>query len=108
MSTKMHVKTGDKVVVLSGKDKGKEGKVLSVNPEKRTVIVEGVSVATKHKKPRRQGETGGIIQQEAALNMSNVMHVCKKCGKPTRIGYTVLKDGSKVRVCKKCNENFDD
>ena len=65
-------------------------------------------MATIHKKPRRQGDTGGIIHQEAALNMSNVMHICKKCGKPTRIGYTVLKDGSKVRVCKKCNENFDD
>ena len=108
MNTKMHVKKGDTVVVLSGKDKGKQGKVLSVNPEKRMVIVEGVSMATKHKKPRRQGEAGGIIKQEASLNISNVMHICKKCGKPTRIGYTVLEKGGKVRVCKKCNENFDD
>ena len=64
MSTKMHVKSGDEVIVISGKDKGKKGKVLSVNAEKRTVIVEGVSIATKHKKPRKMGETGGIIKQE--------------------------------------------
>ena len=105
---KVHVKTGDTVVVISGKDKGKKGKVLAVSPKEGKIIVEGINMATKHKKPRRQGDTGGIIRQEAALNMSNVMHICKKCGKPTRIGYTVLKDGSKVRVCKKCNENFDD
>ena len=103
-----HIKKNDQVIVISGNDKGKKGKVLSVDHEAGRVIVEGVNIATKHRKPRRQGETGGIIKQEAALNMSNVMHICKKCGKPTRIGYTVLKDGSKVRVCKKCNENFDD
>ena len=103
-----HIKKNDQVIVISGNEKGKKGKVLSVDHEKGRVLVEGVNMATKHKKPRRQGETGGIIQQEAALDMSNVMHICKKCGKPTRIGYTVLKDGSKVRVCKKCNENFDD
>ena len=102
------IKKNDQVIVISGNEKGKKGKVLSVDHENGRVIVEGVNMATKHKKPRRQGEAGGIIQQEAALNMSNVMHICKKCGKPTRIGYTVLKDGSKVRVCKKCNENFDD
>ena len=103
-----HIKKDDQVIVISGNEKGKKGKVLSVDHENGRVIVEGVNMATKHKKPRRQGESGGIIQQEAALDMSNVMHICKKCGKPTRIGYTVLKDGSKVRVCKKCNENFDD
>ena len=103
-----HIKKDDQVIVISGNEKGKKGKVLSVDHANGRVLVEGVNMATKHKKPRRQGETGGIIQQEAALNMSNVMHICKKCGKPTRIGYTVLKDGSKVRVCKKCNENFDD
>ena len=102
------IKKNDQVIVISGNEKGKKGKVLSVDHENGRVLVEGVNMATKHKKPRRQGESGGIIQQEAALDMSNVMHICKKCGKPTRIGYTVLKDGSKVRVCKKCNENFDD
>ena len=102
------IKKNDEVLVIAGNEKGKKGKVLSVDHEKGRVIVEGVNMATIHKKPRRQGDTGGIIHQEAALNISNVMHICKKCGKPTRIGYTVLKDGSKVRVCKKCNENFDD
>lgn len=108
MSTKMHVKTGDKVVVLSGKDKGKEGKVLSVNPEKRTVIVEGVSVATKHKKPRRMGEAGGIINQETPIYASKVMNICAKCKAATRIGRKVLEDGTHVRYCKKCGETFAD
>ena len=108
MSTKMHVKTGDKVVVLSGKDKGKEGKVLSVNPDKRTVIVEGVSVATKHKKPRRMGETGGIISQETPIYASKVMNICAKCKAATRIGRKVLEDGTHVRYCKKCGETFAD
>ena len=108
MSTKMHVKTGDKVVVLSGKDKGKEGKVLSVNPDKRTVIVEGVSVATKHKKPRRMGEAGGIISQETPIYASKVMNICAKCKAATRIGRKVLEDGTHVRYCKNFVETFAD
>ena len=106
MSSKMHVKTGDQVVVLSGKDKGKKGKVLSVNPEKRTVIVEGVSMATKHKKPRRMGENGGIISQETPISASKVMNVCAKCNAPTRVGRKILEDGMHVRYCKKCGETF--
>ncbi|MBO5955380.1 MAG: 50S ribosomal protein L24 [Clostridia bacterium] len=102
----MHVKTGDKVVVLSGKDKGKEGKVLAVNPDKRTVIVEGVSVATKHKKPRRMGEAGGIINQETPIYASKVMNICAKCKAATRVGRKVLEDGTHVRYCKKCGETF--
>lgn len=106
MSTKMHVRTGDQVIVRSGKDKGKKGKVLSVNTDKRTVIVEGVSMATKHKKPRRMGETGGIIKQETPIYACKVMHVCDKCGAPTRIGRKILEDGTHVRYCKKCGETF--
>lgn len=106
MSTKMHVRTGDEVIVRSGKDKGKKGKVLSVNTDKRTVIVEGVSMATKHKKPRRMGEVGGIIKQETPIYACKVMNVCSKCGAPTRIGRKVLEDGSHVRYCKKCGETF--
>ena len=100
-----HIKKNDNVIVISGNDKGKKGKVLSVDHENGRVIVEGVSMATKH---RKQGDVGGIIHQEAAISISNVMHICKKCGEPTRIGYSILADGSKVRTCKKCNENFDD
>ena len=103
-----HIKKNDEVIVIAGNEVGKKGKVLSVDHENGRVIVEGVNMATKHKKPRRQGDVGGIVRQEAAVDMSNVLHICKKCGQPTRIGYTVLADGKKVRVCKKCNENFDD
>ena len=102
------IKNNDEVIVISGNEKGKKGKVLSVDHKNGRVIVEGINMATMHKKPRRQGDVCGIVRQEAAVDMSNVLHICKKCGQPTRIGYTVLADGKKVRVCKKCNENFDD
>ena len=105
-NVKMHIKSGDNVVVLSGKDKGKKGKVLAVIPEKRMVIVEGVSMASKHKKPRKQGEVGGIIKQETPIYASKVMNVCSKCSEPTRIGRKVLGDGEHVRYCKKCGETF--
>ena len=108
MNTKLHVKTGDTVMVLSGKDKGKKGKVLSVNPTAKKVIVEGVSVASRHKKPRRQGETGGIVKQETPIYASKVQLVCPKCGKAARTGVKFLENGSKVKYCKKCNEMLDD
>ena len=105
---KVHVKTGDTVVILSGKDKGKQGKVLQVSPKERKVIVEGLNIATKHVKPRRQGEQGGIVSAEAALYASKVQLVCPKCGKSTRIAHKILEDGTKVRVCKNadCGEEF--
>lgn len=105
---KLHVKTGDTVVVLSGKEKGKKGKILQVSPKERKVIIEGVNMCTRHVKPRRQGEAGGIIKAEAAMYACKVMPVCPKCGKPTRIGHKILEDGSKVRVCKNanCGEEF--
>ena len=105
---KMHIKKGDTVVVLSGKDKGKKGKVLAVFPKTSKAIVEGVNVATKHSKPRRQGEEGGIIKQEIAINACKLMHVCSKCNEATRVGRKVMDDGSIVRYCKKCNELFAD
>ena len=103
---KVHVRSGDTVVVLSGKDKGKQGKVLQVSPKERKVIVEGLNIATKHVKPRRQGEQGGIVEAEAAMYACKVQLVCPKCGKATRIGHKILEDGSKVRVCKSCNEEI--
>ena len=106
MAIKMHVKTGDEVVVLSGKDKGKKGKVLSVNSEKRMVIVEGVSVAVKHKKPTRMGETGGIVKQETPIYASKVMNGCSQCNAASRVGRKILEDGTHVRYCKKCGETF--
>ena len=105
---KVHVRSGDTVVVLSGKDKGKQGKVLQVSPKEGKVIVEGLNVVTKHVKPRRQGEAGGIVKAEGAMYASKVQAVCPKCGKATRIGHKILEDGTKVRVCKNegCGEEF--
>ena len=97
----MNIKRDDKVIVLSGKDKGKEGKVLSVNPKAGKVIIEGISVASKHSKPRKQGEKGGIIKLETPIYACKVMVVCPKCGKPTRVAHKLV-DGKNVRVCKKC------
>ena len=98
---KVHVKTGDNVQVISGKDAGKTGKVLAVSPAEGKVIVEGLNMVTKHVKPRRQGEQGGIVKAEGAMYASKVMPVCPKGNKPTRVGHAVV-DGKKVRVCKKC------
>ena len=97
----MNIKKDDKVVVLSGKDKGKEGKILVADPKAGKVIVSGVSVASKHQKPRKQGEEGGIIKVDTPIYASKVQLVCPKCGKATRVGHKIT-DGKKVRVCKKC------
>ena len=101
----MNIIKDDKVVVLSGKDKGKEGKVLSADPKGGKVIVEGVNVASKHMKPRKQGEEGGIIKMETPIYACKVMVVCPKCGKPTRVAHKLV-DGKKVRVCKKCGADL--
>ncbi len=98
----MSIKKDDLVVVLSGKDKGKQGKVLSVIPSERKVVVEGVNVVSKHKKPRTQTEEGGIIKMEAPIYACKVQRVCPKCNKPTRPAHKLLADGKKVCVCKKC------
>ena len=105
--SKLHVKTGDTVVVISGKDRGKKGKIIETLPKKGKVFVEGVAMATRHKKPRKAGEAGGIIKQEAAIDASNVMHVCPHCGKATRIARKEIGDGSLIRYCKKCDSTFD-
>ncbi len=97
---KLHVKTGDNVMIITGRDRGKTGKVLQVSIDEKKVIVEGLNIVTKHVKPRRQGEAGGLVKAEAPLYSSKVMPVCPKCGKPTRVGHTVDKDGKKLRVCK--------
>ena len=97
----MNIKRDDKVIVLSGKDKGKEGKVLVASPKTGKVVVEGINVATKHMKPRRQGEEGGIIKVETPIYVSKVQLVCPKCGKATRVGFKV-ENGKKTRICKKC------
>jgi large subunit ribosomal protein L24 len=116
LDNKVHVKKGDTVVVLSGKqgvsqrrNNGKEpvkGKVLEVFPDKSMVLVEGVNMATKHKKPRSKYQQGGILHQEAPIHSSNVMVICNKCNKPTRVGKEILSNGQKIRKCKKCGEEI--
>ena len=101
----MKVKKGDTVQVLSGNDKGKKGEVLEVIPKDSKVVVKGVNVRKKHIKPRKQGDEGGIISVECAINSSKVNVVCPKCGKPAKIGYKIEKD-EKIRVCKKCGANL--
>lgn len=97
----MRIKKGDNVQVLSGNDKGKTGEVLEVNPKADKIIVKGVNVRKKHVKARKQGEEGGIIAVECAIPTSKVNVVCSKCGKATKVGYSMEKD-KKVRICKKC------
>jgi large subunit ribosomal protein L24 len=94
------------VVILSGKEKGKKGKVLATSPKERKIIVEGLNMVTKHVKPRKQGDPGGIIKAEGAMYASKAMLVCPACGKPTRLAHKILADNTKTRACKKCGETF--
>ena len=98
---KIHVKTGDTVIVVSGDDKGKTGKVLGTIPSEEKVVVEGINMVTCHIKPRKQGEEGGIVKRESAIYASKVQVVCPKCGKGTRVAME-FKGDKKVRVCKHC------
>ena len=103
---KLNIKSKDKVVVISGKDKGKQGEVAVALPRQNKVIVRGVNEVSKHRKPRNQQDVGGIIKQEAAIDVSNVMILCGKCDKATRVGYK-MDDGNKIRICKKCGASLD-
>ena len=96
---KMSIKKDDTVIVLSGKDKGKKGKVLAVIPKEGKVVVEKINMVHRHTKPRRQGDQGGIIQKEAPLYACKVQRVCPKCDQPTRPAHKILADGKKVCVC---------
>lgn len=97
--SKMHVKKGDTVMIISGKDKGKTGKILEVSPKEGKVIVEGLNMVTKHVKPRMQGQSGGIVKAEGALYACKVMPICPKTKKPTRVGYKI-ENGKKIRVSR--------
>jgi large subunit ribosomal protein L24 len=102
----LHVKKGDKVQVISGKDKGKQGVILEAFPKLNRVLVEGVNVVKKHAKPSQANPQGGILSQEAPIHVSNVMPLDPKTGAPTRVGYKLV-DGKKVRVAKKSGETLD-
>ena len=100
------IKKNDTVYVLSGRDKGKKGVVIEVNPKKGKILVEGVALATRHVKPRRQGEQGGIKKEESFIPVSNVMPVCAACKKPSRVNSKLLETGKKMRICNRCEEIF--
>ena len=104
---KVHVKKDDQVFVLTGKDTGKTGKILDVDKENSRVLVEGVNVVVKHKKPRGRNQQGGIIKQEAYISASNVMLVCNKCKRPGKTGRRIMENGEKIRYCKACGEMID-
>jgi len=103
----MKIKKNDKIIVTAGKDKGKKGKVAKAIPEKNRIVVENINLIKKHIKAKRQGEKGQRITVPASINVSNVSLICPKCTKQTRIGYLVLENKEKHRICKKCKENID-
>ena len=106
-NNKLHVKKDDTVIVISGKDKGKKGRVIAAYPRENRVLVEGVNIVKKHARPSQANPQGGIIEQEAPIHVSNVMHVDPKSGKVTRIGYKVLDNGKKVRIAKRSGAQID-
>ena len=102
----INIKTNDKVKLIAGKEKGKIGKVLKILKNKNKVLVEGINMVKRHSKPTAQNTQGGIVEKEAALNISNVMLMCNACIKPARVKVKILEDGKKARICKKCNESI--
>jgi len=104
---KVHIRKDDEVVVIAGNDKGKKAKVKYVIPETGRAVVEGTNMVKKALRPTQQNPKGGISDREAPIDVSNLMLVCPKCDKPTRVGMQVLEDGSRVRVCKKCGAQID-
>lgn len=104
--TKMSIRTGDKVMVIAGKDKGKEGKVIAVLPYKQRVVVEHANIMKKATRPTQKNAKGGILEIEAPMHMSNVMLVCPSCSQTTRLGRR-REDGARIRVCKKCGNDID-
>ena len=103
----MKIRRDDTVLVIAGRDRGKKGKVRQALPKDSRVVVEGVNKVKRHTRPRGTVSQAGIIEREAPLHVSNVMLICTKCNRPTRIGFRFLEDGSKVRVCRECNEVID-
>lgn len=105
--TAIHVRRGDTVAVIAGRERGKRGKVLRVLPERGRVVVEKVNMIKRHQRPTQKLRQGGIIEREGPLALANVMLVCGRCDKPARTGTQVLADGRRVRACKRCGEAID-
>ena len=104
---RFRLKKGDPVKVITGKEKGKTGKILQLDPKKRVVTIEKVNMVKRHTRPSQKQRQGGIIEKEAPLKISNVMLICRICNKPARLGFKILDDGKKLRYCKKCSEVVD-
>ncbi|MEA3509047.1 MAG: 50S ribosomal protein L24 [candidate division NC10 bacterium] len=105
--TVLPIRKNDLIMVMAGKDRGKRGKVLRVNPKAGTVVVERINVVKRHTRPGGVSQQGGIIEKESPLHVSNVMVICSRCDRPVRTGHSFLADGKKVRVCKQCGETVD-
>ena len=103
----MQIRRNDSVMVISGKERGKTGKVLRVHPDKDAVIIERVNLVKRHTKPRGPQQPGGIVEKEAPIPASNVMMMCDKCNAPVRVGHKILGDGEKIRICRRCKEALD-
>jgi len=103
----VQIRRNDSVIVISGKERGKTGKVLRVHREENSVIIERVNLVKRHTKPRGPQQPGGIVEKEAAIDASNVMILCDKCNAPVRVGRKVLSDGKKIRICRRCKETLD-
>jgi large subunit ribosomal protein L24 len=107
MTNKLHVRRGDSVIVVAGKDKGREGEIIKVLIEEQRVIVRGINMIKRHTKPSAQNPNGGVVQKEASIHVSNVMHRDPESGKPTRMGHKFMKDGSKIRFAKKSGSTIE-
>jgi large subunit ribosomal protein L24 len=106
-NNKLHVKKDDNVIVITGKDKGKKGRVIAAYPRENRVLIEGVNMVKRHTRPNQANPQGGIIEREAPIHVSNVMHIDPKSGKPTRIGSKILSNGKKVRIAKRSGQEID-
>ena len=105
--THVHVRRGDTVAVIAGRERGKRGKVLRVLPDERRVLVEKINMIKKHQRPTQKLRQGGIIEREGFLALSNVLLVCSRCDRPSRAGVKILADGRKIRICRRCGESID-
>jgi large subunit ribosomal protein L24 len=106
-NNKLHVKKDDNIIVISGKDKGKKGRIIAAYPRENRVLVEGVNMVKRHTRPNPTNQQGGIIEREAPIHVSNVMHIDPKSGKPTRVGNKTLENGTKIRIAKRSGESID-
>ena len=103
----MHIRKNDSVMVISGRERGKTGKVLRVLPKREAVVIERVNMVKRHSRPRGPQQPGGIVEKEASVRVANIMMMCDKCNAPVRVGRKILADGKRIRICRRCGEALD-